>query len=88
MSIPQNSSWNWRKLLKIRGLARDFIKFEVGTRSQIHMWIDNWHPFGGLVDRFGYRVVYDFHSQLEAKLDSVLKQDVWCWKPFPHVLRR
>jgi hypothetical protein len=33
VSIPQNSSWNWRKLLKIRGLAKDFIKFEVGTRS-------------------------------------------------------
>jgi len=81
VSIPQNSSWNWRKLLKMRGLARDFIKFEVGTGSQIHMWIDNWHPFGGLVDRFGYRVVYDSHSRLEAKLDSVLKNGVWCWKP-------
>jgi hypothetical protein len=34
-----------------------------------------------LVDRFGYRIIYDSNSQLEAKLDSVIRQGNWCWCP-------
>jgi hypothetical protein len=32
------------------------------------------------VDRFGYRIIYNSNSRLEAKLDSVLKQGEWCWR--------
>jgi hypothetical protein len=53
----------------------------VGTGSNIHLWVDAWHPFGALVGKFGYRVIYDSHSKLEAKLESVLKQGEWCWRP-------
>jgi hypothetical protein len=35
---------------------------------------------GVLFHRFGYRVVYDSHSRLKAKLDSVLKEGLWCWR--------
>jgi hypothetical protein len=52
----------------------------VGIGSNIHLWVDAWHPFGALVDKFGYRVIYDSHSKLEAKLESVLKQGEWCWR--------
>jgi hypothetical protein len=45
------------------------------------MWLDNWHPLGVLFDRFGYRAIYDSHSRLKAKLDSVLKEGLWCWRP-------
>jgi hypothetical protein len=70
-------------LLKLRGPARDFLRFEVGTGSNIHLWVNARHPFGALVDKFGYRdrVIYDSHSKLEAKLESVLKQEEWCWRP-------
>jgi hypothetical protein len=36
--------------------------------------VDNWHPFGALFDRFGFRVMYDSNSRLDDKLDTVLKQ--------------
>jgi hypothetical protein len=45
------------------------------------MWLDNWNPLRVLFDGFGYRVVYDSHSRLKAKLDSVLKEGLWCWRP-------
>jgi hypothetical protein len=46
------------------------------------MWLDNWHLLGALVERFGFRIVYDSHSsKLDAKLNSVLKNGVWCWRP-------
>jgi hypothetical protein len=50
VSIPQNSAWFWRKLLKLRTLARSFLRFDVGTGSPIHLWLDNWHPLGILSD--------------------------------------
>jgi len=81
VSIPQNSSWCWRKLLKLRGLARNFLRFDVGNGGQIHLWFDNWHPCGVLIDKFGYRVIYDSNSRMEAKLNFVMKQGKWCWKP-------
>ncbi|XP_062169099.1 uncharacterized protein LOC133875111 [Alnus glutinosa] len=80
VSTPQNGSWCWRKLLKFRHLARGLIRFEVGTGENIHLWMDNWHPFGALVEKFGFIIVYDFCSNLEAKLSSVLKDGIWCWR--------
>jgi hypothetical protein len=81
VSIPNNSFWCWRKLLKIKSLARGFLIFNVGNDSNIHLWGDNWHPFGALFNRFGFRVIYDSNSRLYAKLDTVLKQGNWCWRP-------
>jgi hypothetical protein len=49
--------------------------------SNIHLWVDNWHPFGALFDRFDFRVIYDSNSRLDAKLDAALKQGNWCWRP-------
>jgi hypothetical protein len=37
--------------------------------------------FGALFDSFGFRVIYDSNSRLDAKLDTVLKQGEWCWRP-------
>lgn len=62
-------------------LARGFLRFDVGNGSNIHLWVDNWHPFEALFDRFGFRVIYDSNSRLDTKLDTVLKQGDWCWRP-------
>jgi hypothetical protein len=33
------------------------------------------------VEKFGFRIVYDSCSKLEAKLSSVLKDGLWSWRP-------
>jgi hypothetical protein len=81
VKLPQNASWCWRKILNLRGLARDILKVEVGNGKSIHLWLDNWHPLGPLFDNFGFRPIYDSQSQIDAKLDSVLRNGEWCWKP-------
>jgi len=55
---------------------RGLIRFEVGTGENIHLWMDNWHPFGALVEKFGFRIVYDSYRKLDAKLSSVLKDGI------------
>jgi hypothetical protein len=36
------------------------------------MWVDNWHSAGALFEQYGFRVVYDAESRLEAKLSIVI----------------
>lgn len=36
-------SWVWRKLLKLRELARVFLKFEIKDGNSTMFWLDNWH---------------------------------------------
>jgi hypothetical protein len=81
VNIPQDCSWRWRRLLKFQNIARNFISFEVGDGQNIHLWFDNWHPCGVLIERYGFRVVYDASSGLNYKLSSVLSSGIWCWKP-------
>jgi hypothetical protein len=67
--------------LSLRSTATEFIKFEVGDGKLIHLWLDNWHPFGPLYERYGFRIIYDSHSTLEAKMNSVIRNGRWSWKP-------
>jgi hypothetical protein len=62
-------------------LLKTFIKFEVGDGQLIHLWLDNWHPSGILLEKYGFRVVYDAQSNKEARLSSVLVNGSWCWRP-------
>lgn len=34
-----------------------------------------------MVQRYGFRVIYDTKSNFEAKVDFVLKDKTWNWKP-------
>lgn len=79
--IPQNCSWSWRKILSLRCIATDFIKFEVGNGKLIHLWLDNWHPFGPLYEKYGFRIIYDSQSCLESRLNSIIWNGNWRWKP-------
>jgi hypothetical protein len=81
VGIPQSCSWSWRKILKLRDVAKRFLKFEVGNGENIQMWLDSWHPSGILLETFGQRVVYDAHSIAEAKLSSVILNGDWFWTP-------
>jgi hypothetical protein len=77
VGIPQNCSWCWRKLLNLRDIAKQFLRFEVGNEGNIHLCMDLWHPAGILLEKYGYRVVYDAQSRGDAKLSSVIYNEDW-----------
>jgi hypothetical protein len=58
--------------LKLRDIARRFLRYKVGTGEHIHLWLDWWHPMGILFEKFGFRMVYDAHNTLEAKLSRMV----------------
>jgi hypothetical protein len=45
------------------------------------MWLDNWHPCGPLLEKYGFRIIYDSQSRIDAKLVSVLRNGDWNWTP-------
>ena len=45
VKIPQDSSWVWRKLLRLRTkFSLQPYKFKIGNGFDIFKWHDNWHP--------------------------------------------
>lgn len=77
--IPKSFSWSWKKILKLREVAKTSINFQVGDGSNIFLWHDHWHPIGYLLEKYGYRVIYDSGFSKEAKLSSILLNGDWFW---------
>jgi len=77
--IPTSCSWSWKKILKLRDIAKSFIRFKVGRGNKVFLWLDNWHPAGCLLDKYGYRIVHDSGFPLHAKLDVIMKNGAWFW---------
>jgi hypothetical protein len=65
--------------LKIRELAKRLLRFKVGDGMKIFLWLDNWHPTGYLLDRFGYRAIYDSGFSIDAKLSNIIRNEDWFW---------
>jgi hypothetical protein len=35
LKVPSDCTWGWRTMLKLREVARDFLKYEVGDGKKI-----------------------------------------------------
>lgn len=46
---------------------------------RIFLWLDNWHPLGPLYSRFGDKVVFSMGRSLGAKVESLIRNNSWCW---------
>lgn len=44
LKIPGNSSWCWRKILRLWETIRPFIKYKVGLNFKVLLWFDSWLP--------------------------------------------
>jgi hypothetical protein len=70
------------KILKLRDFAKRFLRFEVGNGEHIHLWLDWWHPAGVLLQKFGYRAVYDALCSKDAVLGFInlnVCSAAWFW---------
>lgn len=63
MRVPTNLPWSSkcvlviRKLLNHRPLVQTWIKDVIGNGASMFLWVENWHPHGSHVYRYGDRVV-------------------------------
>jgi len=53
LNPANSSSWIWRKLCKLRSLARPFLVCEAGSGTTVSFWLDNWTGLGPLINLSG-----------------------------------
>ncbi|XP_013704655.2 uncharacterized protein LOC106408418 [Brassica napus] len=68
----QAGSWMWRKILKLREVAKNFYKKEVGNGRHISYWYDNWSAKGVLIDHLGERGITDMGISRDATVEEVV----------------
>ena len=79
IDCPFDCSWNWRYLLKLRSLAKAYVKY-------VRWWVPtflryvNWHPWP-LLDHFGRDFAQVSGVPLHDKVSSIIYNYLWTW-PF------
>ena len=68
----QMGSWIWRKILKVRGIAKTFHMKEVGNGRHTSFWYDKWCDLGVLAEILGDRGIIDMGIRREATVEEVL----------------
>ncbi|CAL9240343.1 unnamed protein product, partial [Arabidopsis halleri] len=75
---PSNSgSWIWRKLCKLRPIARQFIICEVGSGITARFWHDNWTGLGPLIDIAGSLAPQLSGLPSNAVVRDALRGSIW-----------
>ncbi|KAG7536572.1 Reverse transcriptase domain [Arabidopsis suecica] len=70
----------WRKLLKLRPLAAEFTRTEIGDGSNTYFWLDRWLPIGRLVDILGTAGSYQLGVPKFAKVSEVVNDAGWSFR--------
>lgn len=72
-----NDSWNWRCLLRLRVLAKRFIKCQIGNGKTASFWFDNWAPVGPLIKYIGPDGPRSTRIGLNAKIADACTETGW-----------
>ncbi|VVB04925.1 unnamed protein product [Arabis nemorensis] len=67
----------WRKLLKLRPLAANFLKVDVKDGCSTYLWFDNWLSIGPLIDISGEVGTRLLGIRREAKVSEVIRGNNW-----------
>lgn len=70
-------SWFWKCLLKLRGLAQNFIRSSIGTGSKVWFWHDTWTPFGPLINFLGEDGPGSLRIPLTARVFEACNIEGW-----------
>jgi hypothetical protein len=73
----------------VLGVGRSFLglgrwqRISFGSNSEMEvksfLWYDHWHPVKCLIDKFGFRAIYDAGSCLGARLSSTIRNGDRFW---------
>ncbi|XP_013614094.1 PREDICTED: uncharacterized protein LOC106320275 [Brassica oleracea var. oleracea] len=68
-------SWMWRKMIKMRGVARSFHKKDLGNGRNTSFWFDHWSEKGVLITLLGERGIVDMGIKREATVAEAIMRD-------------
>lgn len=79
MKCPSNVSWSIRKILHLRPLMQEWIKYVVGNGASVFLWTDNWHTLGPLLHKYQDQIVFNMGRSLNARVASIVCATGWRW---------
>lgn len=74
---PNDCSWVWNKILKMRSLTQPLIKTIIGNGQGTSFWFDNWHPMGLLYQKFSEKLLKSFRIKKEAVVADCVANGEW-----------
>ncbi|XP_074341936.1 uncharacterized protein LOC141679333 [Apium graveolens] len=77
LSVPTDCSWIWRKVLKLRRLALQFITYSIGRGCDISLWFDPWWRGTWLADSTTSVIISQCGLHYNDKLSSIIVNDTW-----------
>jgi hypothetical protein len=89
IKVPENCSWAWGKILKLRSLAWPKMQYNIRDGMTTSLWFDNWHPHSLLVNSYGERFIYDSGMGNNTRVNVLISNSEWripttqsiCWHP-------
>lgn len=70
-------SWGWRKLLRLKSLAKNFIKMDIRDGCTVRFWTDVWHPRGRLIELTGEIGMQKLGVRRSARICDVFVGEEW-----------
>lgn len=71
-NTTQTGSWMWKKLLRLRDVARTLCRMDVGNGCNISFWFDNWSVKGVLIEKLGERGIIAMGIKKDATIEEVV----------------
>lgn len=68
----QNGSWMWRKLLKLKEIAKSFYLKDIGNGRHTSFWYDKWSDRGVLYDLLGDKGFICLGIRKEATVEEAV----------------
>lgn len=79
LSIDESkqTSWIWKSILKLRPIAENFLKCEVGNGDKASFWFYDWSPMGRLFKLFGHSGPRQLGVPINALVSSCCSSTGW-----------
>ncbi|PWA84581.1 reverse transcriptase zinc-binding domain-containing protein [Artemisia annua] len=85
VTVENNASWGWRKLMKLRDMVRPRIWHYLGNVENTSVWYDTWDKVGPLSKTVTRRQIYNAHLSNEATVaDMVVNGSLQLPKEWVH----
>ncbi|XP_063935557.1 uncharacterized protein LOC135147075 [Daucus carota subsp. sativus] len=75
--VPTDCSWIWRKVLGLRGLAKRFVKFQLGNGMNTSLWFDPWWRNESLALSFADPIIRAAGSSINASVYTLISFGEW-----------
>lgn len=78
VSIPNNPSWIWRKMLQAREVVRGSFSVTIGNGRNTFLWYDYWLPGGKcFCDLFPIRMLTTTGLAWNSRVAKIIEEDRW-----------